>query len=87
MQRQLPSVGDVLIAPDPTGRTGFTLSIAPDGAPQLWYASYQVALNKALAWAASTGVSVWRLDGDKKFVGVSATAHSSVVPERLDDTP
>lgn len=85
MQRQLPAVGDVLIAPDPTRGTGFTLSIAPDGAPQLWYASYQQALNKALVWAASSGVSVWRLDGDKQFVGVS-TSHSSVVPERLDDT-
>ena len=72
MEPERPVSGDVLIVPDSaiTGR-GYTLSTAPDGLPQLWYASYEQALRKAVEWASASGVSVWR---------GSAGAHFERVP-------
>ena len=76
MHGNQPSSGDVIIASDARNGHGFTLSIAPDGPSQLRYASYDEALNEALAWASSSGVSVWRMDGAAAFIPVLSTARS-----------
>ena len=62
-----PTAGDVIIAPDTSSGRGFTLSVAPDGASQLWYPSFEHAVEKAFHWASSTGVAVWRADGTSRF--------------------
>lgn len=61
------SPGDVLIVPDLGAGRGYTLSTAPGGPSQLWYASYEQALRKALEWTSASGVSVWRANGDTTF--------------------
>jgi len=50
MERDRPTSGDVLIVPDSATGRGYTLSTAPDGLSQLWYASYEQAVRKALEW-------------------------------------
>ena len=62
-----PSSGDVLIVPDPVTGRGYTLSTAPNGPSQLWYASYELAVRRALEWASASGVSVWRANGQTRF--------------------
>jgi hypothetical protein len=71
MHGKQPAPDDVIIAPDAVSGRGFTLSIGPAGLSQLWYASYDEALKKALAWASSSGVVVWRVDGAARFIPVS----------------
>lgn len=73
MKRDRPTSGDVVIVPDSAPGRGYTLSTAPDGPSQLWYPSYEHALQKALAWASASGVSVWR---------VNAGAQLERVPKR-----
>jgi hypothetical protein len=77
MESRQPASGDVVIAPDPVSGRGFTLSIAPDGPSQLWYASYEEAFRKAVAWASASDVSVWRRDGPAKFVSVQRISSES----------
>ena len=60
MERDRPASGDVLIVPDSAAGRGYTLSTAPDGLSQLWYALYEQAVRKALERASASGVSVWR---------------------------
>ena len=62
-----PTHGDVLLAPDSISGRGYTLSLAPDGPSQLWYASYEQALAVALHWASTSGVRVWRKNGSAGF--------------------
>ena len=76
MHGKEPAAGDVIIASHTRNGHGFTLSIAPDGPSQLWYASYDAALKKALAWASSSGVSVWRMDGAAAFIPLRSTEPS-----------
>ena len=67
MEGDRPSRGDVLIVRDSSTGRGYTLSTAPDGPSQLWYASYELALRKALQWASTSGVSVWRANGHTRL--------------------
>lgn len=67
MEGDRPSSGDLLIVPDSVTGRGYTLSTAPDGPSQLWYASYEQAARKALAWASASGVSVWRANGHTRL--------------------
>ena len=67
MEGDRPSTGDVLIVPDPVTGRGYTLSTAPAGPSQLWYASYELALRNALKWASASGVSVWVANGHTRF--------------------
>ena len=62
-----PAAGDVLIISDQQPGGGYTLAIAPDGPSQLLYASYDDALKVALQWATTSGVAVWRANGDARF--------------------
>lgn len=70
MEADRPASGDVLIVPDSVTGRGYTLSTAPDGPSQLWYASYEQAVQKALEWASASGVSVWRANGSAHFLRV-----------------
>ena len=71
MKSNSPATGDVLVRPDLVTGRGFTLAVAPDGFSQLWYPSYELALQKALAWASASGVSVWRGTTTAQFERVS----------------
>ena len=59
--------GDVVVSHDTVTGRGYTLSVAPDRLSQLWYASYEQAVKAALAWAAASGVRVWRVNGASGF--------------------
>ncbi|HKY19877.1 MAG TPA: hypothetical protein VJM31_01545 [Vicinamibacterales bacterium] len=67
MELDRPAAGDVLIVPDSAAGRGYTLSTAPDGLSQLWYASYEQAVRKAFEWASASGVSVWRGNTGAQF--------------------
>jgi hypothetical protein len=83
MDGKQPARADVIIAPDRASSCGFTLSIAPDGPPQLWYASWEEAVSRAFAWASESGVAVWRADSGAKFVSVPhLVSESSTLPRR-----
>ena len=67
MEPSAPSPADLIIAPDSISGRGYTLSVAPDGPSQLWYASYPEALKAAQRWSETTGVSVWRAKARHSF--------------------
>jgi hypothetical protein len=67
LHSESPVPGDVLILPDEHHSGAYTLAVAPEGPSQLRYASYDEALNAAVRWAAASGVSIWRANGDAQF--------------------
>jgi hypothetical protein len=71
-----PAAGDLLILSDQQPGGGYTLAVAPDGPSQLRYASYDEALEVAIRWASTSGVSIWRADDDTRFDRVEF--HTSV---------
>jgi hypothetical protein len=62
----LPVPGDVLVAKDLAGGTGYNLSTVPNP-PQLHYATHEGAVAQAIKWARREGVAVWFTEDGKTF--------------------